>query len=358
MKLIKTEDAVGTVLCHDLTQIIKGVTKDARFRKGHIVTEEDIPVLLSMGKEHLYIWEQTPHTLHENDAALRLQEICQNDNMTATPVKEGKIELNAECDGVFCVNSKALINVNAVENITIATRHGNTAVKKGDKLAGFRVIPLVVDESYLEQAEKAAGGTPLLALHPWQLKTAAVITTGSEVYHGRIKDTFTPVIIEKIAAYGVSVIFHEYSDDKTEQITACVQKARESGAQLILCTGGMSVDPDDRTPAAIISTGAHIVTYGSPVLPGAMLMLGYITPDGTPLPENTDTWNENLPTGTVPIIGLPGCVMYAKATVFDIVLPRVIANLRITKADIAALGEGGLCLGCKPCTYPHCGFGK
>jgi len=339
MKLIKTTDAVGHVLCHDMTQIIPGVTKDARFRKGHIVTEADIPVLLSMGKENLYVWELVPGMVHENDAAERLADLCQNDHMTRTEPKEGKIELRADCDGVFLVDSERLRAVNAQDEIMIATRHGNTAVHKGDKLAGTRVIPLVIEEEKLVIAETVAGAQPLLRLVPYTVRTAAIITTGSEVAKGLIEDKFTPVVVQKLESFGIEVVFHTLVEDDREKEIAAISAARASGAELILCTGGMSVDPDDRTPAAIRDSGARIVRYGAPVLPGAMLLVGYFE-DGTP------------------VLGLPGCVMYAKATVFDLLLPRIAAGVPITREDIGAMGEGGLCLGCTDCRYPVCPFGK
>ena len=193
MKLIRTEDAVGHVLCHDMTQIIRGSYKDARFRKGHIVQPEDIPVLLSMGKENLYVWEMTPGMLHENEAAERLYDLCINDHMNRSEVKEGKIELTAACDGLFRVNSQKLIAVNSVGEVMIATRHGNTAVRTGDKLAGMRVIPLIIEQEKLDAAQTAAGDAPLLELLPYVRKTAAIVATGSEVKKGLIQDTFTPV---------------------------------------------------------------------------------------------------------------------------------------------------------------------
>ena len=339
MKLIRTEDAVGHVLCHDLTQIIKDQYKDARFRKGHVVTEADIPVLLSMGKEHLYVWEMTPGMLHENDAAERLYALCANDHMDRSEVKEGKIELKAACDGLFRVNSEKLIAVNTVEDIMIATRKGGTAVRKGDKLAGMRVIPLIIPEEKLQAAEQAAGDAPLLELKPWVRKTAAIVATGSEVKKGLIQDTFAPVVKEKLAAYGIKTVSIAYSGDGVENVAGAVTEARATGADVILCTGGMSVDPDDNTPGGIKQSGAKIVTYGAPVLPGAMFLLGYYD-DGTP------------------VMGLPGCVMYAGATIFDLVLPFVAADVPVTRAQIVALGEGGLCLGCKPCHWPLCPFGK
>ena len=339
MKLIRTEDAVGHVLCHDMTQIIKDQYKDARFRKGHIVTEADIPVLLSMGKEHLYVWEMTPGMVHENDAAERLLALCGQENMTHSEVKEGKIELKAACDGLFQVDSRRLIAVNSIEDIMIATRKGNTAVKKGDKLAGMRVIPLIIEEERLRAAEAAAGTAPLLKLLPYVKKTAAIVATGSEVKNGLIQDTFTPVVRDKLAAYGIETVSVLYSGDGVDNVANAIAEARQTGADLILCTGGMSVDPDDNTPGGIRQSGARIVTYGAPVLPGAMFLLGYFE-------DNT------------PIMGLPGCVMYAGATIFDLALPRIAAGVEMPRTDFAVMGEGGLCLGCRPCHWPDCPFGR
>ena len=341
MKLIKTEDAVGSVLCHDLTQIIKGVTKDAVFRKGHIVQPEDIPVLLSIGKEHLYVWEADENMLHENDAARILCAICKNANMHESEVKEGKIELSATCEGLFKVDSKRLQLVNSFGQMMIATRHGNTPVKKGDKLAGTRIIPLVIEKEKMYSIQELCGEEPILKLLPYKLKKAAVIATGSEIFTGRIKDTFTPVIEEKLAEYGVEVVFKQVLGDDPEAVTAAIKSAiEEKGAELVCCTGGMSVDPDDRTPLAIKNTGAQIISYGAPVLPGAMFLLAYYG------------------VNKVPLMGLPGCVMYSKRTIFDLVLPRVIACDYVTAEELAQLGEGGLCLNCPVCTYPACGFGK
>jgi molybdopterin biosynthesis enzyme len=339
MKLIDTQAAVGHVLCHDLTQIIPGEYKDARFRKGHVVTNEDIPILLSMGKEHLYVWERDEGMLHEDEAAELLRGLCQNQYMRASEAKEGKIELFSEIDGLFCVDVPRLTAVNSMDELMIATRHGNTAVKAGDKLAGTRVIPLVIRKEQLEAAQKAAGTTPLLTLHPWKRRTAGLVVTGSEVAKGLIADQFSPVIVDKLAQYGIEVTEQCRPGDDMEAITSAVWDYKGKGLDMILCTGGMSVDPDDRTPGAIKATGANIVSYGAPVLPGAMFLLGYFD-NGTP------------------VMGLPGCVMYAKATIFDLMLPRIAADVKITAADIAVLGHGGLCLNCPVCYYPNCAFGK
>ena len=339
MKLIRTQDAVGHVLCHDMTQIIPGQYKDVRFRKGHVVREEDIPVLLSMGKENLYVWEMVPGMVHENDAAERLCALCENRHMIRSQVKEGKIELSAAADGLFRVDTVRLNQINLLEDIMVATRHGSRAVRKGDKLCGTRVIPLVIEEEKLRRAEEIAGERPLLELLPWKLKTAAVIATGSEVAKGLVEDAFTPVVVRKLAEYGIEVTRTSKPGDDMACITEEILNAREAGVDMILCTGGMSVDPDDRTPGAIKSSGARIVTYGAPVLPGAMFLLGYYE-DGTP------------------VMGLPGCVMYAKATIFDLILPRVAAGVPVSREDIASMGEGGRCRGCGDYTYPNCGFRK
>lgn len=339
MKLMRTEDAVGQVLCHDITQIIKGVTKDAVFRKGHVITEEDIPVLLSVGKDSIYIWEKDDTMLHENEAAGILYAMCKNKHMHPSDVKEGKIEVIADCDGLLKVDSDKLKKVNAFGQMMIASRHGNTPVKKGDKLAGTRIIPLVIEKEKMHKAAAICADGPILELKEFHKKKVGIITTGNEVYHKRIEDTFTPVIKEKLAEYDTEVIYHEIFDDNHEKITKGCLTAIEKGADLVICTGGMSVDPDDKTPLAIKNTSAEIVSYGAPVLPGAMFLLSYYK-------------------NNIPIIGLPGCVMYAKRTIFDLVLPRIMADDKITAEELASLGEGGLCLSCPVCTFPNCGFGK
>ncbi len=339
MKLMKTEEAVGQILCHDITQIIPGVTKDAVFRKGHIIRKEDVPVLLSVGKDHIYIWENDEHMLHENDAAEVLYSMCENEHMRSTNVKEGKIELIAECDGLLKVDSEKLNKINSLGEMMIACRHGNFPVKKGDKLAGMRVIPLVIEKEKMEHAKEVCGEDPIFELKQFHHKKVGIVTTGNEVYHGRIEDKFTPVLKEKLAEYDAELIGHRISDDNPDRVTGYIRELLDLGAELVLCSGGMSVDPDDRTPLAIRSTGADIVTYGAPVLPGAMFMLAYYN-------------------GNIPIVGLPGCVMYAKRTVFDLVLPRLLANEILKKEDLDCLGEGGLCLSCPVCTFPNCGFGK
>ena len=338
MKLMRTEDAIGQVLCHDITQIIPGVKKGPVFQKGHIITPEDVPVLLSVGKEHVYIWEKDDTRFHENEAARILCEMSQNANMKASEPSEGKIELTAQVDGLFTLDRQRLYAVNSLGEMMIATRHAGP-VKKGDKLAGMRVIPLVIEKEKMAEARETAGNTPLLTLTPYRALKVGLVTTGSEVYYGRIQDQFTPVIKAKLAEYGAEVTHHVLLPDDHAAVTEKIKEFLADGVDMVLCTGGMSVDPDDKTPLAIKNAGVNVVTYGAPVLPGAMFLLSY-TDDGRP------------------VCGLPGCVMYAKRTIFDLVLPYLAAGVPVTKEQIAAYGEGGLCLNCKVCTWPNCGFGK
>ncbi|MFR5602238.1 MAG: molybdopterin-binding protein [Lachnospiraceae bacterium] len=338
MKQIKTQDAVGHVLAHDITRIIKDMEKGPVFRKGHVVAPEDIPVLLSVGKEHLYVWERQEGMLHEDEAAEILCAMCLNDHMSRTEAKEGKIEIKAEIEGLFVVDRDRLNAVNATEHMMIATRNNYQVVKPGDKLAGTRIIPLVIQQEKMDQVRETAGEEPLLKLLPFTVKTAGIVTTGSEVFHGRIQDTFTPVVKEKLAGFHIETVEHRIVNDDRDSIVEAIRQMREAGVDLILCTGGMSVDPDDQTPGAIKASGADIVSYGAPVLPGAMFLLGYFE-DGTP------------------IVGLRAADD-AKATIFDLVLPRLAAGLKVKRSDLTVMGVGGLCLGCETCHYPNCGFGK
>ena len=289
MKEIRTEDAVGHILCHDITQIIKDEKKGVLFKKGHVVKEEDIPLLLSVGKEHLFVWEKKEGILHENEAAEILYKICAGNSskVHGTDIKEGKIEVISKIDGVLKIRRKALMAVNSLGEMMIASRHGDFPVKKEEKIAGTRIIPLVIEKEKMERAKAVCQDGPILTLKPLHGKKVAILTTGSEVYHGRIEDKFTPVLVEKLKEYNCEMIFHEVYDDDHEAITKGCLQAIEQGAQLVLCTGGMSVDPDDKTPLAIKNTGARMVSYGAPVLPGAMFLLSYYREE-------------------IPIVGLPG----------------------------------------------------
>lgn len=338
MKLMRTEDAVGQVLCHDITRIIKGVSKGPVFRKGHVIAPEDIPVLKSVGKEHIYIWEKDDTKYHEDEAAGILRDICMGEGMKASEPREGKIELTAEREGLLRVDVAGLNRVNGLGEMMIAARMGGLPVKPGDKLAGTRIIPLVIEKEKMERAREAAGEEPLLQILPFKKMKAGLVTTGNEVYAGLIEDAFSPVIRRKLAEYSCEVTDHVILDDNPGKITDAIRQMLDKGLDMVLCTGGMSVDPDDKTPLAIRNGTDRVVTYGAPVLPGAMFMLAY-SGDGRP------------------VVGLPGCVMYAGRTVFDQVLPWLLAGVPVTGKMLSVMGQGGLCLGCGECHYPNCGFG-
>ena len=338
MKQIKTVDAVGQVLCHDITQILPGQFKGRKFKKGHVVKEEDIPVLLSLGKDNLYVWEAVEGMIHENDGAIFLKDIAAGENLEFSEIKEGKIDFIAGIDGLLKIDVDTLLKLNSIDDIMMATLHNNFEVKKGTKVAGTRVIPLLIEEEKLKEAKKVVGENKIVSVLPFKPKKVGIVTTGNEIYHKRIVDKFGPVIEGKVGKYNCEIIGQIICPDDKEVIKEAIQKFVNEGAELICCTGGMSVDPDDVTPTAIKECGAELVTYGSPILPGAMFLLAY--------------YNE------VPIMGIPGCAMYNKTTVFDVILPRLLVNERLTKADIAAYGHGGLCMQCDTCTYPACNFAK
>ena len=338
MKMIKVEDAVGCILSHDVTQIIPGEFKGRAFKKGHIIKEEDIPKLLEIGKEHIYVWEPKEGELHENDAAIRISDLVRGEGVAISEeIKEGKIDFFADRDGILRIDKEKLFTINSIGEIIVSTLHNNTPIKKGEKIGATRVIPLIIDEKPILKAEELVK-EKVIWVDEVKPKKCLLITTGNEVYKGRIKDAFLPVIKAKLGYYGSEVIRQVILPDEKERIIEEIQKGLEEKVDMIICTGGMSVDPDDVTPTAIKESGGELVTYGSPVLPGAMFLLAY----------NNDT----------PILGVPSCAMYSKRTVLDLVLPRVLAEERLSFEDIAAYGHGGLCLDCNVCTFPHCSFGK
>ncbi|MEW6625044.1 MAG: molybdopterin-binding protein [Bacillota bacterium] len=339
MKKIRVQDAIGKVLVHDITKIIPGKFKGCAFKKGHIITAEDIPELLKIGKEHVYVWEQKPGMIHEDEAALRIASAAAGDGIKLSEPSEGKINLLADKKGLLKIDVERLKIINSIEQIMCATIHQNQVVTDDQLVAGTRVIPLVIEEEKIRFVEAVCSGNPIMKIYQISPKKVGIISTGSELYHGRIKDKFGPVVKNKVAQYDCAVLGQQIVDDQVDMIIDAIQGFLQKGAEMVIVTGGMSVDPDDVTPLAIRQTGAHIVSYGAPVLPGAMFLLAYLE-------------------GKIPLMGLPGCVMYAKTTVFDLVLPRVLAGEILSKTDLALLGHGGLCTGCKPCTFPACSFGK
>lgn len=339
MKKVKVEDAVGMVLAHDLTRIVPGEFKGAAFKKGHIIREEDLSLLKSMGKNHIYILEINPDLLHENEAAERMAKAAAGKNLLLSEPTEGKVNFIAAKPGLLKLNLKVLEEINAVEMVILATLHNNTPVKEGQIVAGTRVIPLIIEKDKIEQVEKyCAAGFPLIWVEELRSLKIGIVVTGTEVYEGRIEDRFGPVLADKVKNYGSSLLDIRYASDDVETIKSEIFKLIGEGAELIMTSGGMSVDADDVTPTAIRGTADEVITYGSPVLPGAMFMLAY--------------------KGDIPILGVPACGMFYKITVLDLVLPRLLTGERLKRSDLTKMAHGGLCLGCKVCHYPVCPFGK
>lgn len=338
MKEVSVCDAVGMVLAHDLTQIIPGEFKGSKFKKGHVIKPEDIEIMLSMGKRHLFVVDKEETDIHEDEAAMRIATAAAGQGIRLMAPGEGKIELVAEYDGLLKINTAMLAQLIDQDEIMFASIHENQLVKKSQKVAGTRVIPLFVNESIVTGAEKVLRHGKLVEVLPLKKMKVGIVTTGSEVYTGKIQDAFGPVLRKKFGDLGSEVVNQLFADDDENMIADCIKQLISEGVDIIGVTGGMSVDPDDRTPTGIRNAGGHIITYGAPVLPGAMFMLAYI--------------------GNVPVVGLPGCVMYSRISIFDLIVPRILAGEIPTRTDVKKLAHGGLCQNCEVCTYPNCGFGK
>lgn len=339
MKTLPVQQAVGMILGHDMTEIIPGKCKHVAFKKGHIIKEEDIPTLLNMGKEHIYVMDLGNGYVHENDAAVRMAKSGAGEGIELTEPKEGKVNLIAQERGILKVNYKALEKINSIDEIMFATLHTNQLIEKGTVTGGTKIIPLSVEEEKIKQVEDICSEEfPIVSVRPLKNMKVGIVTTGNEVFYGRIKDQFGPVLKKKFDYLGCTIINQYFSKDDPDMIADLIKNLIDEGADIIGVTGGMSVDPDDVTPTGIKKAGAQIITYGAPTLPGAMFLLGYVN--------------------VVPIVGLPGCVMYNKTTIFDLIVPRLVSGERLTKKDIVSLGHGGLCMGCEICTYPKCSFGK
>jgi hypothetical protein len=388
---ISVKDAVGSVLAHDITEIRPGEFKGCAFRKGHIIREEDVCHLQRIGKEHLFVLKIAEDELHEDDAAHVLCRALMGEGVTIKgEPREGKITIVAQRDGLLQVREDALLAFNMLGDVMCATLHNNTRVKKGQPVAATRAIPLVVKKKVVDEAARAASGG-VLCVKELRRPRAGIVITGNEVYYGRIKDVFASVIAKKVEAFGGEVVGIYYAPDEEVFIESRLRELLDAGADLLITTGGMSVDPDDVTRFAIRRLGATDITYGSAVLPGAMFLIAYVSPEaGKPGSSEGENSSEVLkcgsaggkdgeaasidapaakglqtsrlpdfPTsGLIPILGIPACGMYANATVFDLVLPRVLAGERIGRRELAQLGHGGLCLKCDTCRYPVCPFGK
>ncbi len=340
MQVISVEEAVGHQLAHDITEIRPGEYKGPAFKRGQIVKKDDIDHLMRLGKDHLYVLTIEPEKMHEDDAATAIADaLCGDGVAWEGPPREGKLHLRANRDGLLKVDVEALSNFNQLGEVMCATLHTNTLVNAGNKVASTRAIPLVIERSTVNRAVRIARQCEgVLRVLPLHKATVGVLITGNEVYHGRIEDKFEPIIRNKINALNSEVLEVRFLPDDDEQIASAVLDLIQKGADIIVTTGGMSVDPDDRTRFAFKRAGAETLLYGSAVLPGAMFMTGLLK--------------------GVPFLGIPACGLYSATTAFDLIFPRILAGDIITRKEISMLGHGGLCLHCDPCRYPKCPFGK
>ena len=337
MKKIRVEDAVGMALCHDITAMRDGF-KGAAFKRGHVISQEDIPALLDLGKRTVFVWEENAGEIHEEDAALRMAAMAPVEGAHYTAPSEGKVLLMADQRGMFRVDTALLQKINSIGDITISTLPDHYPVEPGARLASMRIVPLVTKEEQILRAEQLCADKKLLDLRPYQEKKLGVIITGSEIYSGRIRDKFEPVVRAKMKQYPAQILGVTICDDDLDMITSEAKKFLDQGADFLIFTGGMSVDPDDLTPTAIRTLGADIVTHGVPSQPGNMTLVAYL--------------------GETAILGVPGAAISLPTTIFDVLLPQIFAGDRITKADLIRLGDGGLCQLCKSCHFPNCTFGR
>jgi molybdenum cofactor synthesis domain-containing protein len=367
-KTVPVSEAVGMVLPHDITEIRPGEFKGRAFKKGHIVREEDVEHLKRLGKEHLFILEIKDDEMHENDAAGAIAAALAGEGVIlAGEPNEGKINLIAERDGLLNIDRKALLGFNMLGEVMCATIHNNSVVKKGQLVASTRAIPLVVKKTIVDEAVRIAESAHgVLSVKEIRKPKAGIVITGNEVYHGRIKDSFEPVIRKKIKGLDGEIIGVRFVPDDVKSIEERIRELIDAGADLIITSGGMSVDPDDVTRFAIRNVGVEEMHYGSPVLPGSMFLVAYFEKEsrgqvikGSSEKQSLESSNPRiLESFIIPILGIPACGMYADITVFDLVLPRILAGEKIGRSELAELGHGGLCLKCESCRYPVCPFGK
>jgi hypothetical protein len=367
-KAIPIEEAVGMILAHDVTEIRKDEFKGRAFKKGHVIQRDDILRFKQIGKDHLFVLNLAHDEMHEDDAAFALAESLMGEGvaMQGEP-KEGKITLIAGRDGLLKIDKDALLRFNLLGEVLCSTLHSNTVVQKGRVIAGAKAVPLVVKRAIIGQAVsiagqvRATGASGVVSVKKMRKPKAGVVITGREVYEGRIKDCFAPVIAKKIEDLGGEIIGTYYAPDDMDFIRQRLTELVSAGADLLITTGGMSVDPDDVTRFAIRDLGAVDVVYGSPVLPGAMMLVGYLDKvQRSTLEVRSESNSELIAQNSelVPILGIPACGMYHKTTIVDLLLPRLLAGEMIGRRELAELGHGGLCLHCKECTYPVCPFGK
>lgn len=341
MRRVDVNEAIGLPLGHDITEIVVDAAagrrlKQVAFRRGHIIAAEDVPRLLDLGKSAVYISHPDDVEMHEDEAALAVAPRAAGANIEHDPQpREGKINFRAACDGVFRVDPERLYRINRLEIPTLPTLPTNFPVKAGQQVAGFRIVPLTCPPGVIDEV-LAELDTPLLSVTPYILKTAAVLVTGSEVHAGRIEDGFQPRLRATLEPFGVEVTRAEILPDDRELIRASVATAARQ-CDIVLVTGGTSVDPDDVTVAAMEAAGAVFPVRGMPMQPGNNFTIGRL--DGTP------------------VCAVPAATLFYRATSLDVLLPRLLAGIPITAEEIHRLGHGGLALPTCDEHFPDCTFG-
>lgn len=335
--VITLEEAVGKQLAHDLTQIdAKAGTKGARFRKGQVVCPEDLPTLRNMGRESLSILEMEEGDVHENDAAIRLSVALRGENLTVTPPSEGRCNLVASCDGFLDYNAESVHRINEDLDWVVSTLSPYRGVREGQTVAGFRIRPIVMDEARVQRGVEVA--TPI-SVRPYRPLKVGLVTTGKEIAEGRVEDAFADKFRGKLKAFKGELIGQRFCADDSSLIAEAIRAFLREGARLVVCTGGMSVDADDRTPGGIREVATRIAFQGAPVLPGAMALLGWAEQGG----------EESA------LIGAPACVVHDERTVLDRLLPYGFAGVDPGNS-IRGWGVGGLCEQCDVCHWPACSF--
>lgn len=341
LKSVPVEQAVGKRVLHDMTRIEPGESKGAKFKKGQEITVGDVCSLQRMGRKHVYVDDDgllDRDWIHEDIAAEAFAlAMCGQGVVSQGPPSEGKVNLAAERDGLFMVDVWELEQFNLVPGVMCASRRGGRPVKKGERLAGTRAIPLYLPREDFKRAMDVLKCDPVFRVLPMRRAGIGTLITGNEVFDGLIEDKFEPLIKSKAAHYGCEVVKTVFAPDDRRAVRRAVDELICAKSEIIVTTAGLSVDPDDLTRQALVDAGARDVLYGMPVLPGAMTLLARI--------------------GDVRVIGVPACALFYKTTALDILLPRVLAGVEITRADLAELGHGGMCLECKKCVFPACPFG-
>ncbi len=360
--LVSAEEAVGKKLLHDMTQIIPGEYKGAAYSAGQIVSIGDVCRLQQMGRFTVAVeTEENSSLVHENTGAEQFATRMSGNNVEfSLPPREGKINLRAQVDGLLCVDVKRLEAFNMVPDVMCASRQDAMEIKAGSEFAGTRVIPLFIHPDTYAQALHLLD-RPLFSIAPLRTAKVGILVTGTEVFKGIIQDKFIPLISAKVAAYGCTVVHATIAPDDKTYLRDSIASMHDAGVDLLITTGGLSVDPDDVTRAALIEAGLTDILYGTPVLPGTMTLTGRITTKiSTPTP--TELGNACIirqpQAGEMQVLGVPACALYFKTTLFDILLPRLLAGRVITRYELARMGEGGFCTTCKVCTWPKCFFVK